>query len=72
MADYLTRAGYPVEIERASLEGRAVGEALLAATGKADLLVMGAYGRWRWREWIFGGATLHVLRNTHVAVLMSH
>jgi nucleotide-binding universal stress UspA family protein len=72
MADYLTRAGYPVEIERASLEGRAVGEALLAATGTADLLVMGAYGRWRWREWIFGGATLHVLRNTHVAVLMSH
>jgi nucleotide-binding universal stress UspA family protein len=33
---------------------------------------MGAFGRWRWREWIFGGATLHVLRNTHVAVLMSH
>ena len=36
------------------------------------LLVMGGYGRWRWQEWVFGGATDYVLRNTDVAVLMSH
>jgi nucleotide-binding universal stress UspA family protein len=33
---------------------------------------MGAYGRWRWREWVFGGVTQDVLRNTAVSVLMSY
>jgi nucleotide-binding universal stress UspA family protein len=33
---------------------------------------MGAYGRWRWRERLFGGATQYVLRNTKVPVLMAH
>ncbi|MHA1518002.1 MAG: hypothetical protein ACTSYK_05295 [Alphaproteobacteria bacterium] len=72
MADYLTRAGYPVELETTTLGDRQVGEALLEATGKGVLLVMGAYGHWRWREWIFGGATHHVLRNTDIPVLMCH
>lgn len=72
MADYLSRAGYPVELERVDLGDRSVGAALLEAAGSGVLLVMGGYGHWRWREWIFGGATLHVLRNTDVAVLMSH
>jgi len=72
MVDYLTRAGCPVELETASLGDRDVGEALLEAAGSGGLLVMGGYGRWRWREWIFGGTTVHVLRNTRGAVLMSH
>lgn len=72
MADYLTRAGYPVKIETTSLGDREVGEALLEAAGEGVLLVMGAYGHWRWREWIFGGATHHVLRNTGIPVLMCH
>ena len=45
---------------------------LEAAMGKGVLLVMGAYGRWCWREWVFGGATHYVLRNTAVPVLMVH
>lgn len=72
MADYLMRAGCPVEVDTISLGDREVGEAVLEAAGSGVLLVMGAYGHWRWREWIFGGATLHVLRNTDIAVLMCH
>ncbi len=69
---YLAMAGLPVEMETVPLSERGVGDAVLTAAGSGVLLVMGAYGHWRWREWIFGGATLHVLRNTDVAVLMSH
>ncbi|MDX1401750.1 MAG: universal stress protein [Kiloniellales bacterium] len=72
MADYLTRAGYPVKLETVSLGDRQVGEALLEVAGSGVLLVMGAYGHWRWREWVFGGATFHVLCKTDVAVLMCH
>lgn len=68
MADYLTRAGLRVELVKLALEGRQVE----AATGKGSLLVMGAYGRWRWREWAFGGATHTVLRHMTGPVLMTH
>jgi nucleotide-binding universal stress UspA family protein len=33
---------------------------------------MGAYGHWRWREFVFGGATDYVLRNTPVPALLMH
>ncbi|SEP50315.1 Nucleotide-binding universal stress protein, UspA family [Methylobacterium sp. ap11] len=38
----------------------------------ADLLVMGAYGHSRMREWVFGGVTRDVLRTTPLCCLMSH
>lgn len=49
------------------------GEALLtrAMDLDADLLVMGAYGHSRMREFIFGGATRYVLNNMTLPVLMS-
>jgi nucleotide-binding universal stress UspA family protein len=72
MVAYLAKAGYPVETVSAELGGREVGDVLLKAAGSSVLLVMGSYGHWRWREWVFGGATLYVLRNTDVPVLMSH
>ena len=72
MADYLAKAGFPVETATVDLGSRDVGEALLTAAGSGVLLVMGCYGHWRWREWVFGGVTLHVLRKTDVAVLMAH
>jgi nucleotide-binding universal stress UspA family protein len=72
MADYLTRLGLRVELTQIALGG-GVGVVLLeAATANGALLVMGAYGHWRWREWVFGGATHYVLRNTTVPVLMMH
>ena len=43
-----------------------------AANEHADLLVMGAYGRTRFSEWMFGGATRHVLAEAALPVLMRH
>ncbi len=73
MADYLKRAGIEVELATPALHGQDVGEVLVeASSGEDSLLVMGAYGHWRWREYVLGGATRHVMRNTKVPVLMSH
>ena len=38
----------------------------------ADMVVMGAYGHSRLREWLFGGATRHILQATPACCLMSH
>lgn len=72
MANYLKAACLPVELRSVQLGGREVGDAILEEAGSGVLLVMGGYGRWRWHEWIFGGATDHVLHATDIAVLMSH
>jgi len=74
MADYLTLVGLTVELSKIVPKSDTVGEALLlkAASKPGALLVMGAYGHWRWREWAFGGVTQHVLRNATVPVLMAH
>jgi nucleotide-binding universal stress UspA family protein len=51
-----------------------VGETLLACAEDfaADLLVMGCYGHTRLREFVFGGASRHVLGHMSIPVLMSH
>ena len=51
-----------------------VGETLLACAKdfKADLIVMGCYGHTRLREFVFGGASRHVLAHMSVPVMMSH
>jgi nucleotide-binding universal stress UspA family protein len=38
----------------------------------ADLIVMGAYGHSRLREWAFGGATREILQATTLCCLMAH
>lgn len=43
-----------------------------AADLKVDLLVMGAYGHSRLSEFVFGGATRHLLKEMTVPVLFSH
>ena len=45
---------------------------LAAAAEQSALVVMGAYGHSRLREWVFGGFTEHVLRGAAVPVLMMH
>jgi nucleotide-binding universal stress UspA family protein len=73
MADYLRRSGLRVELVKLEPQSGGVGEALLAfASSESALLVMGAYGRWRWREWVFGGATQYILGHTTAPVLMVH
>ena len=51
-----------------------VGTALQAAAAAHDagLLVMGAYGHSRMREFIMGGATASVLRHPLLPLFMSH
>ena len=74
MADYLTLTGLKVETSTIASESDNAGDALLreAASQPGPLLVMGAYGHWRWREWAFGGVTHRVLSSTTVPVLMAH
>jgi nucleotide-binding universal stress UspA family protein len=51
-----------------------VGETLIAEAErlKADLLVMGAYGTSRLREWLLGGTTYKILHESPIPLLMSH
>lgn len=74
VAATFARYGLDVEVETAPSIDRHTGNALLArvAAGGSDLLVMGAYGHSRLREFILGGATRDVLKNATVPVLMSH
>lgn len=71
---HLLEHGIEATIERIDPEPRAAGAAILAAARalRADLLVMGAYGRTRFSEWIFGGATRHALEHAWLPVFMRH
>lgn len=74
MPAYLRRHGIEAEQHEIATTDSSAGEALLdaAAAQRANLLVMGAYGRSRFSEWIFGGATRHVLEHATLPVLMRH
>jgi nucleotide-binding universal stress UspA family protein len=71
----LARHGVKCTAERVKPGSRGdSGTELLAkvAAHNCDLLVMGCYGRSRFREFVLGGASRHVLQNATVPVLMSH
>jgi len=72
--DYLHRHRVNAERREISADDNEAGAALLAAADAlhADLLVMGAYGRNRFSEWMFGGATRHVLGHAGIPVFMRH
>jgi len=74
IADYLRRHAACVEARRFDPSDVETGAAILteARNAGSDLLVMGAYGRSWFSEWILGGATRQVLREMHVPVLMAH
>lgn len=67
------RHGMSVDARRVSRADADAGEVLLTQAGEmgADLLVMGAYGHARLREFVFGGATRHVLDHAALPVLFS-
>ena len=70
----LARHGVKCEA-RTSINARiGIGNELLSrlADESADMLVMGAYGHSRFREFVFGGATRDLLQHMTVPVLMSH
>lgn len=74
VADYLREHGARVEAQTITERADAAGGALLAraAAFGAELLVMGAYGRGRFSEWVLGGATRDVLRGARIPLLLHH
>ena len=74
ITDYLSRAGVAAEANIVPPSSGGAGEHLVAEASKykAALLVMGASGHSRLREWAFGGATNYVLRHATLPVLMMH
>jgi nucleotide-binding universal stress UspA family protein len=74
IAAHLDRQGVKVTIRPIDKGKRSVSETLLGEAGQqsADLIVMGAYGHSRWREWIIGGTTRDMLASSGVPILMAH
>ncbi len=70
----LARNGLPVETRSVPNPHGHAGEAILSAAESlgCDLLVKGAYTQSRLRQFIFGGATSHILSNTNIPVLIAH
>jgi nucleotide-binding universal stress UspA family protein len=71
---YLKHEGVAVDVNDLPVSDADAGAAILklAKKEKIDLIVMGAFGRSRFKEWILGGATRHVLENMTVPVFMAH
>jgi len=71
---YLRCNGVAAEPMRVELDGRSTGEVILASAQSlgCDLLIKGAYTQSRLRQWIFGGATQHVLANAALPVLLAN
>lgn len=73
IARYLARHDIGPELRRVP-HWRHYGEGLLteAKAINADMIVAGAYGHWRIRERILGGATLELLAQSDLPLLMCH
>jgi nucleotide-binding universal stress UspA family protein len=74
LARHLAHHGVDVVVDAVDAAGRDIGTVLKSccASRDADLLVMGAYGHSRLRQFIVGGATSSMLSNPTLPVLMSH
>ena len=74
LAKNLSRHGIDVVLDRVDARGRPAGGVLEAyvASHELDLLVMGAYGPSRLREFILGGATNSLLSKPPLPILFSH
>ena len=74
VAAALTRRGIAAKAETETAGDIGVSDLLLsrAADLDADLLVMGAYGHSRMREFVLGGVSRDIFRHMTVPVLMSH
>ena len=71
---YLTTHQISHVIDRVELKDGGVGDCLMSHAREidADLLVMGAFGHSRLREFILGGATQAIVASTRLPVLLSH
>ncbi|MDP1875771.1 universal stress protein [Phenylobacterium sp.] len=71
---YLGRHGIVAESQEFDSAGAKIGSVLdhVALRSEADLLVMGAFGHSRAREFVLGGATRSMLESPPVPVLLAH
>jgi nucleotide-binding universal stress UspA family protein len=74
LAKHLARHGVEVILEAIDAAGRPIGEVLelSARAHDSDMLVMGAYGHSRLREFVLGGATRSMIARPPLPVLLSH
>jgi nucleotide-binding universal stress UspA family protein len=74
LAKNLARHGIDVVLDKVDAKGGPIGEVLESYTRshRADLLVMGAYGHSRLREFVLGGATRSLLSKPPLPILFSH
>lgn len=75
LAAYCVAHGMPEpDLVRRDIKGVGVGSTILnaAADHSADLIVMGAYGHSKFRQWAMGGATASILKSMTVPIMFSH
>jgi nucleotide-binding universal stress UspA family protein len=74
LAKNLARHGIDVVLDEVDAEGKPIGEVFEAyvLSRGIDVLVMGAYGHSRWREFVLGGATKSLLSRPPVPIFFSH
>lgn len=74
LADMLNKSGLDVEVVATQAKGEPAAAVIQSAAKKkhADLLVAGAFGHSRVREFILGGVTRSLLADLEMPVLMSH
>jgi nucleotide-binding universal stress UspA family protein len=74
IARHLARHGVPVQVEHTTAPEIGAADMLLnrASELSADLLVVGAYGHSRLREFLLGGVTRSLLQQMTLPVLFSH
>ncbi len=75
LVSYCVAQGMPApDHVRRDIKGVGVGSTILnaAADHSADLIVMGAYGHSKLRQWALGGATASILKSMTVPVMFSH
>lgn len=74
VAGHLKRHGIPARVMVRPTPAHGAGQEILdvAKQWNADLIVAGAYGHSRLREWALGGVTRHLLLKSPVCCLISH
>lgn len=74
LVNYLAAHEISAAVDEFDVTGKKIGDALLERAGshKADLLVMGAFGHSRLREFVLGGATRRMLDTSDMPLFMSH
>lgn len=74
LEQYLAAHGVKHTLEERTLNGASISKTITSCAQEmsADLLVMGAYGHSRFREFVLGGATRGILSNPRLPIFLSH